>query len=229
MASTQQLPDRLSPDSVDTLTELATILARLRPTVQSSASISTPALGLAGLTNLTGTGNTPVAAAGATPAPASGAGTGTTPSQSATPNAGGTANGGGISFKELPAATDNLKHKLQRARVAVRSLPDVSRSIKQQEAEIAELEALRGKQTAQLESSEADRLESWLNPIAMFMLAVIGVATIWFTAPVAQALLSLVLGLQDPTPVVSSGRWSYVRWRKNKQIPLGVFVSILAI
>ncbi|KAH8880353.1 hypothetical protein GQ53DRAFT_543124 [Thozetella sp. PMI_491] len=143
------LPDKLTPDSIDTLTELATILSQLRPTVQSSASMATPALGLAGLSNLGGTGSTPAAVPGATPAPAPGAVTGTTPLPSTTPNTTGTG-GGTLGFKDLPAATDNLKHKLQRARVAVRSLPDVSRTTRQQEAEIEELEALKARQLAQL-------------------------------------------------------------------------------
>ncbi len=140
------LPDRLTPESIDTLTELASILAQLRPTVQRSASISNPTLGLAGLQNLGGTGSTPAAGTGATPAAAPGPVTGTTPLPS---TAAGGANGT-LGFKGLPAATDNLKHKLQRARVAVRSLPDISRSIKQQEAEIEELEALKTRQMAQL-------------------------------------------------------------------------------
>ena len=151
-----QLPEKLSPDSVDTLTELATILVQLRPTIQGSSSISTPALGLAGLPTLAGTGSTPAAGTGSTPAP--GAATGTTPQPTATPNATGAANGA-LSFKELPAATDNLKHKLQRARVAIRSLPDISRSIEQQEAEIDELEALKKKQLAQLEALKTIGLE----------------------------------------------------------------------
>ncbi len=153
-----QLPDKLSPDSVDTLTELATILVQLRPTIQGSSSISTPALGLAGLPTLAGTGGTPAAGTGSTPAPGPGAATGITPQPTATPNATSAANGA-LGFKELPAATDNLKHKLQRARMAIRSLPDISRSIEQQEAEIDELEALKKKQLAQLEALKTIGLE----------------------------------------------------------------------
>jgi len=56
-----------------------------------------------------------------------------------------------LSVKELPAATDNLKHKLQRARAAIRTLQDVSRGLEQQREEIEELEARRLRQLAMLD------------------------------------------------------------------------------
>lgn len=156
------LPQGLSPDAVDILTELTSIIIKLRSS-QSTApgGLSTPALG--SLTTLPGggTGATPTSAppgggnlqsqsqpSGATPVPGGAGLTGTTP----LPSGGGGAGvgGGSLTVKELPAATDNIKHKLQRARAAVKTLPDVHRSIAQQEAEIRELEERRRKQIAML-------------------------------------------------------------------------------
>jgi predicted RNase H-like nuclease (RuvC/YqgF family) len=45
-----------------------------------------------------------------------------------------------LSIKDIPPATDELKHKLQRARLQVKELPDVDRSVEEQAAEIKELE-----------------------------------------------------------------------------------------
>ncbi|PKS11242.1 hypothetical protein jhhlp_003003 [Lomentospora prolificans] len=104
------LPPTLSPDSLDALTELTTLLTRLRSTIQASA-------GPSGIP-----GSTPLA-------------TGATPNPSAASPAGNS-----LSLKDVPTATDHLKHKLQKARVQVRSLPDMDRTIAEQEEEIAELE-----------------------------------------------------------------------------------------
>lgn len=57
-----------------------------------------------------------------------------------------------LSFKDVPGATDGLKHKLQHARVQVRALPDMDRSIEEQNREIQELEARIEKQRALLET-----------------------------------------------------------------------------
>ncbi|KFA62048.1 hypothetical protein S40285_02157 [Stachybotrys chlorohalonatus IBT 40285] len=70
----------------------------------------------------------------------------------ATPgDTGGSGNNQQLSFKEVPGATDGLKHKLQHARLQVRALPDMSRSIDDQTAEIKELEAKIEMQRALLE------------------------------------------------------------------------------
>ena len=45
-----------------------------------------------------------------------------------------------LTLKDVPTATDALKHKLQRARTQIRELPDMDRTIAQQEEEMAELE-----------------------------------------------------------------------------------------
>ncbi|KAM7204620.1 RNA polymerase II transcription mediator complex subunit 9 domain containing protein [Rhypophila sp. PSN 637] len=141
------LPEGLSPDAVDILTELTAILTKLRASQNlPPVGLSTPALG--GLATLPGATPGPGLGAtshsqpsGATPAP----GPGTTPLPSGTPNA-----GSGFTARELTTATDNIKHKLQRARAAVKTLPDVHRTVDQQEAEIRELEERRKKQIAML-------------------------------------------------------------------------------
>lgn len=97
------LPDGLSPDSIDILPVLSQILARLQ-TPSSTSGAST---------------------AGSPPA--------ASPSQV-------TSGTGPLSIKDIPTATDGIKHKLQKARVLVKELPDVARSIKEQEEEMRELE-----------------------------------------------------------------------------------------
>lgn len=56
-----------------------------------------------------------------------------------------------MSLKQFPAATDPIKHILQRARQQMRTLPDIKRSVEEQEKEIQRLEEKREKQRAQLE------------------------------------------------------------------------------
>ncbi|KAH6721326.1 RNA polymerase II transcription mediator complex subunit 9-domain-containing protein [Leptodontidium sp. 2 PMI_412] len=101
--SLMNLPDGLSPDSIDTLPVLSQILARLQ----------TPS-------------NTSTASTAGSPPAAS-------PSQL-------TSGTGPLTIKDIPAATDGIKHKLQKARVLVKELPDMERSIAQQDEEMAELE-----------------------------------------------------------------------------------------
>lgn len=90
---TLALPPTLSPDSLDALSELSLVIAKVRAGIQSSASDPPP-----------------------------------------------TASGGQISFKDLPGATDALKHKIQSARSQVKALPDMDRTVEQQTAEIERLE-----------------------------------------------------------------------------------------
>jgi hypothetical protein len=56
-----------------------------------------------------------------------------------------------LSLKQFPAATDPIKHSLQRARQHMRALPDIKRSVEEQEKEIQRLEEKREKQREQLE------------------------------------------------------------------------------
>ncbi|KAF4345300.1 mediator complex subunit Med9 [Fusarium beomiforme] len=106
------LPPTFSPDTLDALSELSLVLARVRAGIQSSAGITTE------------------------PAP------GTT---------GHNAPGPTLSFKDVPGATDGLKHKLQRARAQVRQLPDMGRSIAEQNDEIRDLESRIEKQRTLLQ------------------------------------------------------------------------------
>ncbi|KAK2595549.1 hypothetical protein QQS21_006723 [Conoideocrella luteorostrata] len=71
-------------------------------------------------------------------------GSGATPGGAAT-------QGQQLSFKDVPGATDGLKHKLQHAQAQVRALPDMDRSIEEQDREIRDLEARIEKQRALLE------------------------------------------------------------------------------
>ncbi|KAH8903234.1 hypothetical protein BR93DRAFT_971754 [Coniochaeta sp. PMI_546] len=105
-------PPSLSPDAFSPLPELSTILSRLRPPPSSNT-----------LNPL------------ASPAPASQP----TPS-AATPLPTTAASTGPLSLKEVPAATDPIKHRLQRARQQVRALPDIGRTVEEQEREIDELQ-----------------------------------------------------------------------------------------
>lgn len=47
---------------------------------------------------------------------------------------------GPLTLKDIPLATDSLKHKIQKARAEARALPDVDRSIEEQEEEMRELD-----------------------------------------------------------------------------------------
>lgn len=133
------LPQTLSPDALDTLTEMAAIVSRLRTAIHASSSAG----GLPG--------STPAAATttGATPT-VTGSGGGGAGSPSSV--------GGGrvaLALKDVPTATDTLKHKLQRARLQVKALPDMGRAVADQEAEIRELEARIARQREVLDTLRA--------------------------------------------------------------------------
>ncbi|KAI1479660.1 hypothetical protein K445DRAFT_20126 [Daldinia sp. EC12] len=138
------MPDGLNPDTLDTLTELAVLLNRLR----------TP--------SSTATGNTPAPTPSQHPPPPPPPPTHRHPhsqnqsssssSQAQTNNgATTTTNTGELSLKEIPPAADVLKHRFQRARVLIRGLPDMNRTITDQEAEIAALEARLARQRDMLD------------------------------------------------------------------------------
>lgn len=73
-----------------------------------------------------------------------------------------------LTTKDIPIATDQLKHRLQRARVQVGMLPDVDRTIEEQEDEISELEEKIRRQREVLErlrdagkgGSDVDKMET---------------------------------------------------------------------
>jgi len=96
------LPEGLTPGSIDTIPILSSLLSRIQnpSTTAASTSGSPPAVSPAQLASGTGP----------------------------------------LHVKDIPTATDEMKHKLQRARVQVKELPDIDRSIEEQEEEIQELE-----------------------------------------------------------------------------------------
>ncbi|KAL0467946.1 RNA polymerase II transcription mediator complex subunit 9 domain-containing protein [Neurospora intermedia] len=154
------IPPTLSPDAIDTLTELTLILTKFRAAQASArssdAAAATGATGAIGPSSSinpshggpnSSSNNAPIST---TPAPGAVTGTTPLPIPSTTSNNPNATTAGSFSAKDLPQATDNLKHKLQRARQAVLTLPDMGRTITQQEKEIAELEERKRKQVAML-------------------------------------------------------------------------------
>lgn len=111
-ANSQSLSAGLTPDSVDVPSELFTILSRLRYTDKNGAATN-------------GDNDSNKAVSNSTPSGDPNAQT--KPAEAKT-----------LSTKDLTAATDPLKHKIQRARAAVHTLPDITRTIEEQEAEIKE-------------------------------------------------------------------------------------------
>lgn len=124
-AGIHALPANLTPDSIDVPSELAQILSRVRYTDGANKS-SAPDPAASGSTG-----------DNAAPAAASTASTANT-------------NPDTLPIKDLPAAVDPLRHKIQRARAAVHTLPDIGRTISDQEAEARLLEARIERQRAAL-------------------------------------------------------------------------------
>ncbi|KAI1332460.1 RNA polymerase II transcription mediator complex subunit 9-domain-containing protein [Xylariaceae sp. FL0255] len=125
-----QLPTTLNPDAFDVLSELANLLTRLRtlPALPSSSGTTTGTGGVTG---------TPVPRAGSTPAQATST---PTPTASSATTTGGKRTD--LTLKEIPVATDTLRHRFQRARALIKTqLPDLDRGIPDQEVEIRALEA----------------------------------------------------------------------------------------
>ncbi|PSR75825.1 RNA polymerase II transcription mediator complex subunit 9-domain-containing protein [Coniella lustricola] len=127
--SSHPLPAGLSPDAIDVPSELATILTRIHYNRQAASAAAATAAAAA------------AAGAGAD------AGAGTTADSKPPP-----APADDLAPKDLPSATDSLKHKIQHARAAAHTLPDVQRAIAAQDAEIAELHARLAAQRAALAS-----------------------------------------------------------------------------
>ncbi|KAL2163495.1 hypothetical protein VTH06DRAFT_5553 [Thermothelomyces fergusii] len=197
--TTHLLPPGLSPDAVDVVTELSSIITRLRAAQQSGSTAASAGAGAGGNKPPTSgttpipqggvTGTTPLPASVPTPNPSSSnntaannnhnntaaslsttttaaaaaaAAANTNPSQQQSTAGSGSGPGPAdkelLSVKDLPFATDSLKHKLQRARAAVRMLGDVRRALAQQEAEARALEARRASQAARLARTQEDGL-----------------------------------------------------------------------
>ncbi|KAL2117429.1 hypothetical protein VTJ04DRAFT_7089 [Mycothermus thermophilus] len=166
------LPPGLSPDAFDAVTELTSIVIRLRASQQQdsttaggqpSATTAPPGgAAAAGTTTNTSSTPAPLGVTGTTPSATTNTGQPQTstipgPTNTGTPTPTSTALPP-LSLKDLPAATDPLRHKLQRARAAVRALADVQRGLAQQEAELASLEARRRAQAERLAKAQEDGL-----------------------------------------------------------------------
>ncbi|KAK5625243.1 hypothetical protein RRF57_000959 [Xylaria bambusicola] len=132
MSSTQPptnplpLPEALNPDALDVLSELANLLTRLRalPTTTTTATTA------------------PSTTSGATPAAAPTSHATPTPTALLSSQASSSRKTGELTLKEIPVATDALKHRFQRARNLIKTtLPDLDRGIAEQEVEIKALEA----------------------------------------------------------------------------------------
>lgn len=166
------LPPSFSPDTLDVLTELSDVLRKVHESAQESLQRDTTSTGNPGQQQK------PQSQQGQTPsqslAPPSlhphqkQGGSVTTPAAGSA--AGGAGAGKKLTFKDVPGATDGIKHKLQKARGQVRALPDMSRTVGEQEKEIAELEARIERQRNLLErlregglafgKETADRMET---------------------------------------------------------------------
>ncbi|KAI1109940.1 RNA polymerase II transcription mediator complex subunit 9-domain-containing protein [Nemania sp. NC0429] len=132
------LPESLNPDALDVLSELAHLLTRLRalPTTTTTSTSTTTAqattTAAAAPTHThphTAPQSQPQSTAHATPTPTA---------LLATRRAGAAE----LTLKEIPLATDALKHRFQRARALLETaLPDVGRGPADQTVEVAALEA----------------------------------------------------------------------------------------
>ncbi len=120
------LPDALSAANLDTIPVLTLILSRVVPPQSNNAPGSTPLPSQ--------TGNTP--AASFTSAPSA---------SQLRPDATGQLN-----IKEVPAATDGLKYRLQRAKIEVQRLPGIEMGIMEQQEETKMWEEKISKQKEEL-------------------------------------------------------------------------------
>lgn len=148
MAHPLALPKTFSPDALDTTAELAAILARLRPPQPAGGGAQNGAAGGAN-GGAAGTAAGGVGGGGMNDNDTLGASLGGAAAAAA-------AAGPPISLRDLPTATDSLKHKLQHARVQIKALPDVNRTVAAQEAEVRQLEARVEAQKAMLARLRAD-------------------------------------------------------------------------
>lgn len=145
------LPPTLSPDDLDTLSELSTVLAKVRAGIQSSSGLTAPGGGGTGTTPGANNHNNNSGGGGSGAGGHGGAASAGTGSGGSGGNDAGAGNAQQLSFKDVPGATDGIKHKLQHARAQIRALPDMDRSIDDQQREIAELEARIDRQRQLLE------------------------------------------------------------------------------
>ena len=135
-----ELPENFSPDDIAVIPELREVLKRLQPP-QSSTTLSGAPGVAAAAPSVTGTTPLPTSLGGGAGGLHGAAGGG----------AAAASGGGPITTKEFPAATDPIKHKLQRARRTIKELPDMARTIEEQDEEVRELQTRLAAQLAMLE------------------------------------------------------------------------------
>jgi len=141
-----ELPESFSPDDLAVVPELREVLKRLQPPQSSTTLSGAPGAVVAALAAPSVTGTTPL------PTTLAGGGLGGGGQSGATSGGGGAASAGGpVALKEFPAATDPIKHKLQRARRLIKELPDMRRTVEEQDEELRELRARMARQLAMLE------------------------------------------------------------------------------
>ncbi|KAI0177155.1 RNA polymerase II transcription mediator complex subunit 9-domain-containing protein [Pestalotiopsis sp. NC0098] len=133
--TTLALPAGLSPDQLDIMTEMSSLLSRLRAPVT--------------LPGTSTTGQTPAAPTPSQQQQQSSSSQPGQPSQSSSAAAAAQSQGD-ISLRDFPASTDHLRLKLQEAKGVVLALPDMDKSVGQQEAEIRRLEDRIRRQREQL-------------------------------------------------------------------------------
>lgn len=139
------LPPTLNPDTLDTLSDLATLLTRLRAGLSSSSSSSSSTTAANNNNNNNNTSST-----NPTSNPLNAATGG-----SSTSTANNNGSGPALALKDLPSQSDQLRHRFQKARALVRTLPDMDRSTAEQEVEMRELEAKIARQKETLEKLKA--------------------------------------------------------------------------
>ena len=127
------LPSTFSPDAIDALTELSFILSRLKPSNGDSA------------TNPSASQNTSQAQTALDPSQPSSSSQGT---HTFLP---GVTTIGDLSLRDVAVKSDDIKHKLQRAKQQIRQLPDMERTTAEQDEEIAHLKEKIHKQRQVLE------------------------------------------------------------------------------
>lgn len=148
------LPAGLSPDQLDITTELSSLLSRLRApvtlpgtstTAQTPATAPTPSQSQSQQpASQSQSQSQPLAPP---PTSSSAAAAGTQQSQGSSNNSGAL---GDITLRDFPASTDHLRLKLQEAKSVVLALPDMDKSVAQQELEIRQLEDRIRRQREQL-------------------------------------------------------------------------------
>ena len=119
------LPPTFSPDDLDPLTELALVLAKVRASLQPAAGSQAQQQQQQQRQHQQ--------SSQALPPPPPPPPTSSTQQQQQQQQQ-------QLSFKDVPGATDGLKHKLQRARAQVAALPDMQLSLAQQRDEMRRLE-----------------------------------------------------------------------------------------